>query len=89
LCFVIQVSPGKLRWAVGCILSESQAEVDADLMKKFETEGYKTYQFPAVNNAVKTSFPYRSPLSVLVGVYRAYPEMAAYIRVSMAAHHCI
>ena len=64
-------------------MAEGDEKVDDDLMAALQKEQYKRYVLPDVNNAVTTKFPYRSQLSVLVGMYRVYPLLGDYIRVSL------
>ncbi|XP_073324123.1 testis-expressed protein 264 [Pagrus major] len=54
------------RYAVGSILSEEENEVDEEVLKRYETAGYKVFSFPEVTHAVTASFPYRTLLSIFL-----------------------
>ncbi|ELU09699.1 hypothetical protein CAPTEDRAFT_179110 [Capitella teleta] len=79
-----------LRWAVGCVTAEGKDSPDDDLVKSFTDKGFKEISFPAVANVVKTEFPYRSPLSIFIGVFRVYPQLSAFVKErSLCAHPMI
>ena len=74
----IQVAPENLRWAVGSIVDDScQDEVTA-----LKDNGFKEFTFPAISSCVRTVFPFRTVLSVIIAVYRVYPIVSAYVEVS-------
>ncbi|KAK3590739.1 hypothetical protein CHS0354_030978 [Potamilus streckersoni] len=70
----------KLRYAIGTILSEDGSTVDEDLQKKMIDEGYKVIHLPAVSNAVKTTFPFKSSISIYIAIYKVYPKLCKYIQ---------
>ena len=72
-----------LRWAVGCILSEGEEEVDKDLRNLFLEKEFKLFNLPEVSNVVKSSFPHNTFLSIFIGIYRVYPLMGSYIKVNI------
>jgi DNA gyrase inhibitor GyrI len=63
----------KLRSLGGCMV-DSQDESRADSLK---TRGYKTAHLPPAK-AVYAEFPYKGPLSILIGVVKVYPRMMKY-----------
>ncbi|KAL3853551.1 hypothetical protein ACJMK2_017086 [Sinanodonta woodiana] len=69
-----------LRYAVGAILSEDGSPVDEDLEKKMMDEGYKVIHLPAVSNVVKTTFPFKSSISIYIAIYKVYPKLCKYIQ---------
>ncbi|KAM6980740.1 testis-expressed protein 264 [Aplochiton taeniatus] len=68
------------RYAVGSILSEGEEQPDEDLQKLYEKFGFKVFSMPEVTHAVTTSFPSTTPLSHLLGPFRVWPELSAYIQ---------
>ncbi|RVE73120.1 hypothetical protein OJAV_G00047220 [Oryzias javanicus] len=73
--------PGKLCcYAVGCILSEAESQIDMELLRKFEAAGFSIFSFPEAVHVVTTSFPYRTYLSILLRVKKVYPLLAEYIK---------
>ena len=77
----LQVAPESLRWVVGCIVAEGANLADPSLVKAFTEKDYKQFTFPAVANAVCTEFPYRTQLSIFLGIYRVYPQLGYYVKV--------
>ncbi|XP_076448013.1 testis-expressed protein 264 homolog [Babylonia areolata] len=75
-----KVESYRQRYAVACILAEDEQEVDRDLVKKFEAEGFKMMDLPLADHAVHSSFPYKCALSIFIGVQRIYPRMSEYIK---------
>ena len=63
------------------VLSEDGQEVDEEQKKKFEVEGFKIMELPCVDNAVHTSFPYKSTFSIFIAVHKVYPKLRDYIQV--------
>lgn len=73
--------PGPLcRYAVGSILSEGGTKADQELLERYETSGFNFFTFPQVTHVVTTSFPFRTSLSILLGVRRVYPQLESYIK---------
>lgn len=73
--------PGpQCRCVVGSILSEGENKPDEELLKSYETSGFNIFSFPEVTHAVTTSFPNRTFLSVLLGIWRVYPRLGHYIK---------
>ena len=85
---MIQVEAHRLRYAVACILAEDDQDVDKDLVKKFEEEGFKIMELPRVDNVVRSSFPYKSTFSIFIGAQKVYPRLAEYIQVCTIACYC-
>jgi len=74
--------PGpQCRCAVGSILNEGENKADEELLKSYETSGFKVFSFPEVTHVVTTSFPHRTFFSVLLGIRRVYPQLQHYIKV--------
>lgn len=74
-----EVPAEKLRWAVGSIIAEGNEEPDEGLVKLFERHGFKLFNLPAVSNVVKTTFPYKTVLSIYIYVYRVYSAASKYM----------
>lgn len=74
-----QVPAEKLRWAVGCIVSEGMAPPDPLLVKQLKTEGYSLHQLPRAQQAVCASFPFVNTLSILLSVSRVWPAISKYV----------
>ncbi|XP_047663040.1 testis-expressed protein 264-like isoform X2 [Tachysurus fulvidraco] len=73
--------PGpECRCAVGSILSEGDQRPNAELQELYEKFGFRIFTFPEVTHVVSSRFPYRTRLSVLLGVYRVYPQLDRYIK---------
>uniref|UniRef100_A0A3Q2Y804 Testis expressed 264, ER-phagy receptor a n=1 Tax=Hippocampus comes TaxID=109280 RepID=A0A3Q2Y804_HIPCM len=74
--------PGpQCRCAVGSIVSEGEDKADKELLKRYETAGFKVFSFPEVTHVVTTSFPHRTVFSIPLGVKRVYPRLESYIKV--------
>ncbi|XP_076003323.1 testis-expressed protein 264 [Genypterus blacodes] len=67
------------RYIVGSVLSEGEEKPDEELLKLYETFGFKVFSLPEVSHAVTTSFPSTTSLSYIMGPYRVYPNLSAYI----------
>ncbi|KAL8621152.1 hypothetical protein ACOMHN_004823 [Nucella lapillus] len=67
------------QYTVACILAEGEEEVDKELVKKFEEEGFKLTTLPQVAYAVYSSFPYKSALSIFIGMQKIFPKMSEVI----------
>ncbi|TNN84413.1 Testis-expressed sequence 264 protein [Liparis tanakae] len=80
-----QLVPGpQCRCAVGSILNEGENKADKELLKSYETSGFKVFSFPEVTHVVTTSFPHRTFFSVLLGIRRVYPQLQHYIKKHLA-----
>ncbi|XP_047663033.1 testis-expressed protein 264-like isoform X1 [Tachysurus fulvidraco] len=75
-----QVPGPECRCAVGSILSEGDQRPNAELQELYEKFGFRIFTFPEVTHVVSSRFPYRTRLSVLLGVYRVYPQLDRYIK---------
>lgn len=82
MIFSSQVPAEKLRWAVGTIISEGDELPDQNLVDAFQSKGFYLFFLPAVTNAVRTSFPNRTSLSLLIAIFKVYPLLAEYVKVS-------
>ncbi|XP_071368248.1 testis-expressed protein 264, partial [Centroberyx affinis] len=69
----------KCRYVVGSVLSEGEEKPDEELQKLYEKFGFKVFSLPEVTHAVTTSFPCTTPLSHVLGTFRVYPKLTAYI----------
>ena len=67
---------------MGSILSEGEEARDPDIVAMFERKGFKTFHLPEVSSVVRTSFPDRTMLSVFIGIFKVYPLLGEYVRVS-------
>ncbi|KAF5902759.1 testis-expressed sequence protein, partial [Clarias magur] len=73
--------PGpKCRSAVGSILSEGDQRPSADLQERYEKSGFRIFTFPEVTHVVSSRFPFRTRLSIILGVLRVYPRLGCYIK---------
>ncbi|XP_010879387.1 testis-expressed protein 264 [Esox lucius] len=73
--------PGEnCRCAVGSILSEGDARPSEELLHLYEKFGFRVFSFPEVTHVVSASFPHRTPLSILFGVQKVYPQLDTYIK---------
>ncbi|KAJ0023882.1 hypothetical protein NQD34_003781 [Periophthalmus magnuspinnatus] len=68
------------RCAVGSIVSEGENKTPEDLLQKYITSGFSVFSFPEVTHVVTASFPYRTCLSIVLGVTRVYPQLTQYIK---------
>nr|XP_057935589.1 testis-expressed protein 264 homolog isoform X2 [Doryrhamphus excisus] len=75
-----KVPGAQCRCAVGSIVSEGEDKADEELLKRYETSGFRVFSMPEVTHVVTTSFPHRNILSVLLGVKRVYPRLESYIK---------
>jgi len=78
----VKVPAQKLRWAVGSILAEGSEKPNEELVKLFEGHGFKLFNFPAVQQVVHTTFPYKTSLSIYIYIYRVYTAVGNYMEVS-------
>lgn len=76
-----QVPGPQCRSAVGSILSEGEDQADEELLRSYETSGFKVFSFPEVTHVVTASFPHRTFFSVLLGMRRVYPRLEDHIKV--------
>lgn len=74
-----KVESHNLRYVVGSILSEGTTPVDEEMVKQFTDREFKIIHLPEVSYAVHTKFPHITTLSILIGVYKAYPMLKDYI----------
>lgn len=82
-----QVNPSELRYCVGIILSEGESEPDNAHLSTCLEYGFKELVLPAVDHAVLTTFPFKSTVSIFIGVARVYPRLAEYIKESKLCAH--
>uniref|UniRef100_A0A8C6UWK9 Testis expressed 264, ER-phagy receptor n=1 Tax=Neogobius melanostomus TaxID=47308 RepID=A0A8C6UWK9_9GOBI len=68
------------RCAVGSVVSEGENRAPEDLLQKYKTTGFSIFSFPEVTHVVTASFPHRTPLSIILGVKRVYPQLTQYIQ---------
>lgn len=79
---MLQVPSDQLRYIIGGILAENDEPVDEDQKKGLIEDGYKIFQLPSVSYAVRTDFPYSCSLSIMIAVFRVYPKLNEYVKVS-------
>ncbi|KAJ8409352.1 hypothetical protein AAFF_G00235500 [Aldrovandia affinis] len=70
----------KCRAAVGSVLSEGDEKPDEKLVRMYEKFGFSIVSFPEVTHVVSATFPNRTTLSYLLGVYKVYPQLGRYIK---------
>ncbi len=68
-----EVATEKLRSIVGCIVENVTPETQTRLRKYYRVE-----ELPATMS-VATSFPYKGMPSIMLGVFKVYPKLTAYI----------
>ncbi len=68
-----KVDKDKLRSVVGCILKNADEGKIEDLRKKFKVKKY-----PA-SVSIVGEFPFKGKLSIIMGIFKAYPKLTAYI----------
>lgn len=56
--------------------------MDEEQKKSLIEDGFKIFQLPSVSYAVRTDFPYSSYLSIMIAVFRVYPKLSEYVKVS-------
>ncbi|XP_064399148.1 testis-expressed protein 264 homolog [Halichondria panicea] len=71
-----KVPQDKLRYIVGCCLSNDRSSGDEESLK---SKGYSIWTFPTCTNAVITEFPWRSMLSLYVAPFCVYPPLKKYL----------
>lgn len=69
-----QVDKAKLRSIVGCIVESRSI---ADLNKVSNKYGVKEY--PS-SKSVVAEFPYKGKMSIVIGIFKVYPKLGAYIK---------
>lgn len=74
-----KVSGPDCRYAVGSVVCEGENGAPEDLLQKYQTSGFSVFSFPEVTHVVTASFPHRTPLSILLGIRRVYPQLRRYI----------
>uniref|UniRef100_T1IT36 Testis-expressed sequence 264 protein n=1 Tax=Strigamia maritima TaxID=126957 RepID=T1IT36_STRMM len=85
-----EVSSSDLRFIVGAVLDDSDDEKSKENEKILLDQGYKLITFPAVSNAITTTFPFKNTLSIFIAVSRVYPQLNEFIKVrSLCAHPMI
>ncbi|KAK3536725.1 hypothetical protein QTP86_022449 [Hemibagrus guttatus] len=75
-----KVPAPKCRCAVGSILSEGDQRPSEELQELYEKFGFRIFTFPEVTHMVSSCFPYRTRLSITLGVCRVYPQLNCYIK---------
>ena len=69
-----EVEKAQLRSIVGCII-EGQSIGELDKI----SEKYKIGEYPS-SKSVVVEFPYKGMLSIIIGTFKVYPKLAAYIK---------
>lgn len=77
----------ELRWAVGSILAEDDAQPDPAVVQRYTSYDFKIFSFPSTSHSVVTSFPFTSSLSVWLANIRVYPAMANYVEEKQLCAH--
>ncbi len=67
------VEKEKLRSIVGCVLDSEDLDRKEELAQKYRVE-----EIPS-SWCVTTAFPYRTPLSIIIGVFKVYPKLGDYL----------
>lgn len=69
------VEESKLRSVVGCILNNT---ADAQKIKGLGSK-FKIVEIPA-SHYVKSTFPYSNTISIVIGIFKVYPEFSKYMK---------
>ncbi len=69
-----KVEKAKLRSIVGCVVEGRSVE---DLIKVSNKYGVKKY--PS-SKSVVAEFPYKGKMSIIIGIFKVYPKLSAYIK---------
>ncbi|XP_054750704.2 testis-expressed protein 264 homolog [Lytechinus pictus] len=78
------------RYIVGSILSEGTNEVEKEVETLFVEKGFKLTDFPAVDHAVISSFPFIWTLSSYIATAKVWPRLGEYIEErKLCAHPAI
>lgn len=81
LCiFSLEVPESKLRWIVASFLPDEEG---SGTEKRLTSEGYKLYEFPQIERAVITDFPFKNMISILLAVWTVYPLLKQFFKVSV------
>jgi GyrI-like small molecule binding domain len=67
------VSRDKLRSIVGCIVESKSINEIGDLRSSFGV-----YEYPK-SKSVVAEFPYKGKMSVIIGIFKTYPKLSAYV----------
>ncbi|MCB4792738.1 MAG: hypothetical protein LHV68_12760 [Elusimicrobia bacterium] len=71
-----KVPKNELRSIAGALIDDK----DSDKIEQIKQEFYIQEIFPL--SCIKTSFPYKNQLSLILGIFRAYPEIAKYAEIN-------
>lgn len=69
-----EVPKEKCRSIAGCVLEDKDAARVAELKKK-----YMVRKYPA-SNCVVAEFPFKSKMSIIVGIIKVYPQLGKYVK---------
>ena len=75
-----QVPDDRTRFAAGLFIPHENSS--EELIENMSRVGFSSISIPEINKAVATVFPYRNPISVVIGIYRAYPALGRFNKVS-------
>ncbi|XP_071485902.1 testis-expressed protein 264-like [Diadema antillarum] len=72
----------KLRYLVAAVLSEDDAlESDDGLVEeRLVKDGFRITEFPAIQRAVGTEFPFPWFISIFIAIFRVYPKLHRVIK---------
>jgi len=74
------VPENELRFAVGPVLSSSEDETpNKEEMDLMVSHGFRIFHVPKPNFVVTTEFPFRTTVSIYLGIFRVYPKLRKYI----------
>ena len=76
--FPLKVPESKLRWIVASFLPDEEGSVTE---KRLISEGYKLYEFPQIERAVITDFPYKNIISCFLAIWIVYPLLRQFFKV--------
>ncbi|XP_062842230.1 testis-expressed protein 264 homolog [Trichomycterus rosablanca] len=75
-----KVTASKCRSAVGTILTEGDQRPSVGQQELYKKLGFQIFTFPEVTHVVSSCFPYRTPLSIFLGMHTVYPQLDVYIK---------
>ena len=69
----------RLRYAVGAILPDDDADMRGSIVTGLQAKDYHTVVLPVVDHVVHASFPNRGPVAIVIATKRVYPAIRSFI----------
>jgi len=83
----MQVEPGKQRFLVGIVLNDDNLNIDTKMKRKFANKGFKTEWLPAISHSILVEFPWSTPFSVFLAIWKVYPAIENFIKENKLCAH--